>query len=126
MQSLQKKLGEQPPVIVIKQSVEVMDPAMRAVERLVLARHFFHDGNPAFGWMVGNIVVERNYKDEIYPRKAGGKDSPNKIDGAIALFNVMSRAYIVAADTAVWSGEVRSLGEWLTQEGESAGSEAEA
>jgi phage terminase large subunit-like protein len=43
--------------------------------------------------MVSNVVVERNYKDEIFPRKAGGKDSHNKIDGAVALFNAMSRAY---------------------------------
>jgi hypothetical protein len=35
MQSLQRKLGDQPPVVVIKQSVETMDPAMKAVERLV-------------------------------------------------------------------------------------------
>jgi phage terminase large subunit-like protein len=93
MQSLQKRLGEQPPLVVIKQSVEVMDPAMKAVERLVLARELLHDGNPVQTWMVGNVVVERNYKDEIYPRKAGGKDSHNKIDGAVALFNAIARAY---------------------------------
>lgn len=93
MQSLQKRLGERPPVVVIKQAVEVMDPAMKAVERLVLGRALLHDGNPAQVWMIGNVVVERNYKDEIYPRKAGGKDSHNKIDGAVALFNAVARAY---------------------------------
>ncbi len=98
MQSLQRKLGDQPPVIVIKQSVEVMDPAMKAVERLVLGRQLRHDANPAMTWMVSNVVVERNYKDEIYPRKAGGKDSNNKIDGAIALFNAMARAYEPTTD----------------------------
>jgi hypothetical protein len=36
--------------------------------------------------MFSNVVVERNYKDEIYPRKAGGKDSPNKIDGPCRRF----------------------------------------
>lgn len=93
MQSLQRKLGDQPPVVVIKQSVEVMDPAMKAIERGVLGRTLVHDGNPVLFWMIGNVVIERNYKDEIYPRKAGGKDSHNKIDGAIALFNAKARAY---------------------------------
>lgn len=94
MQSLQRALGETPPVVVIKQSVDVMDPAMKAVERLVLARELLHDGSPVLAWMMNNVVVERNFKDEIYPRKAGGKDSHNKIDGAVALFNAMSRAYM--------------------------------
>jgi phage terminase large subunit-like protein len=93
MQSLQRQLGDDPPVVVIKQSVEVMDPAMKAVERQVLGRTLLHDNNPVLTWMVSNVVVERNYKDEIFPRKAGGKDSHNKIDGAIALFNATSRAY---------------------------------
>jgi len=38
------------------------------------------------------VVVERNHKDEIYPRKAGGKDSANKIDGPVALWTALSQA----------------------------------
>ncbi|OFW37639.1 MAG: hypothetical protein A3J29_06085 [Acidobacteria bacterium RIFCSPLOWO2_12_FULL_67_14b] len=113
MQSLQRKLGDQPPVIVIKQSVEVMDPAMKTTERLVLGRQLLHDGNPAGVWMITNVVVERNYKDEIYPRKAGGKDSHNKIDFAMALFNVMSRAYEPAPASPPWDGRIPSLEEYL-------------
>jgi len=79
-------------VITVPQRVEEMDPAMKMTERLVLAKTIQHDGNPAMAWMISNIVIERNYKDEIYPRKAGGKDSPNKIDGPVALFTCLSRA----------------------------------
>ena len=43
-------------------------------------------------WMIGNVVKEPNQKGEIYPRKAGGKDSPNKIDGPVALFTALSQA----------------------------------
>jgi phage terminase large subunit-like protein len=93
IQNLQQKLGDEPPVIVIEQSVKTMDPAMKAVERLVLARKLRHSANPAEAWMASNVVIERNYKDEIYPRKAGGKSSNNKIDGMVALFNAISRAY---------------------------------
>ncbi|HEX8030291.1 MAG TPA: terminase TerL endonuclease subunit [Vicinamibacterales bacterium] len=79
-------------VITVPQTVEYMDPAMKLTERLVLALALEHDGNPAMAWMISNVVVERNYKDEIYPRKAGGKDSPNKIDGPVAMFTAMSQA----------------------------------
>jgi phage terminase large subunit-like protein len=48
--------------------------------------------------MISNIVIERNHKNEIYPRKAGGKDSANKIDGAIAFFTALSRAMRVQED----------------------------
>ncbi len=79
-------------VVTVPQSVEYMDPAMKLTERLVLAQALEHDGNPAFAWMISNVVVERNYKDEIYPRKAGGKDSANKIDGPVAMWTALSQA----------------------------------
>lgn len=79
-------------VITVPQRVEEMDPAMKMTERLVLSKKLWHDGNPAMAWMISNVVIERNYKDEIYPRKAGGKDSPNKIDGPVAMFTALSQA----------------------------------
>jgi phage terminase large subunit-like protein len=79
-------------VVTVPQTVETMDPAMKMTERLVLAQKLQHDGNPAMAWMISNVVVERNYKDEVYPRKAGGKDSANKIDGPVALWTALSRA----------------------------------
>jgi phage terminase large subunit-like protein len=79
-------------VVTVPQNVETMNPAMQLVERLVLSGTIVHDGNPALNWMFSNVVVERNHKDEVYPRKAGGKDSPNKIDGPVALFTGISRA----------------------------------
>jgi phage terminase large subunit-like protein len=92
-------------VITVPQTVEVMNPAMQTLERLVLAGHLTHDANPVLTWMMSNVVVERNYKDEIYPRKAGGKDSPNKIDGAVALLTALSRA-----SAAEWMPKRRSVG----------------
>lgn len=84
-------------VVTVPQTVETMDPAMKMTERLVLAKGLQHEANPAFAWMISNVVVERNYKDEVYPRKAGGKDSPNKIDGPVAMWTAMSRAMQAAA-----------------------------
>lgn len=89
-------------VLTVDQSVQVMSPAMQMVERLVLAKGLEHDANPAMAWMISNIVVERNYKDEIYPRKAGGKDSPNKIDGPVALFTALSQAMASQEIVSIW------------------------
>ena len=79
-------------VVTVPQTVETMNPSMQMLERLALAKGLQHDANPAMTWMMGNVVVERNHKDEIYPRKAGGKDSHNKIDGPVALLTALSRA----------------------------------
>lgn len=79
-------------IVTVDQNVQTMDSAMKMIERLVLAGRIEHAGNPAMAWMISNVVVERNYKDEIYPRKAGGKDSANKIDGPVSLFTCLSQA----------------------------------
>lgn len=79
-------------VLTVPQTVETMNPAMQTLERIVLSGDLAHDANPLLTWMFSNVVVERNYKDEIYPRKAGGKDSPNKIDGPVAILTAVSRA----------------------------------
>lgn len=81
-------------VIAVKQGLETMDPAMKTTERLVSGKRLQHDGNPVMAWMIANVVIERNYKDEIYPRKAGGKDSANKIDGPVAFWTALSRAML--------------------------------
>jgi len=94
-QRLEAKLGRDRVdqlVIDVPQDTATMDPAMKTTERLVVGKKLQHDGNPLMAWMASNIVVERNLKDEIYPRKAGGKDSPNKIDGPVAFFTCLSRA----------------------------------
>jgi phage terminase large subunit-like protein len=90
-------------VLDIPQSLDTMDPAMKTTEALVLGKKIRHDGNRAMGWMIGNIVVERDHKGQIYPRKAGGKDSHFKIDGAIALFTALSRAMQPAERTPSYS-----------------------
>lgn len=93
-QSLQRRPEGVPEIITVNQNLQVMNAAMQSLERLVLAgpTSFEHPDNPCFTWMFSNIVVTRNHKDEVYPRKAGGKDSPNKIDGPVALFNALSVA----------------------------------
>lgn len=93
-QRLMARLGGDPEVITVSQSVDVMNPAMQWLETRVIERKFVHMADPVFSWMASNVVVQRNHKGEIYPRKAGGKDSHNKIDGITALLTVASRAMV--------------------------------
>jgi phage terminase large subunit-like protein len=93
-QSLQRREEGVPEILTVNQNLQVMNAAMQSTERLVLAGpdSFEHPDNPCFTWMFSNIITRRNDKDEVYPRKAGGKDSPNKIDGPVAMFNALSVA----------------------------------
>lgn len=80
-------------IITVPQDTPTMDRAMKMTERLVLGKNIEHDGNPVMAWMVSNVVVHRSQSnDEIRPSKSGGKDSPNKIDGPVALFTCLSQA----------------------------------
>lgn len=90
-------------VLDIPQDVATMDPAMKTAEKLVLSKTLEHDGNEACAWMASNIVIERDHKGQIYPRKAGGKDSVNKIDGMIAFFTCLSRAMQVQVAAPTYS-----------------------
>jgi phage terminase large subunit-like protein len=92
MQNLQKRLGDDVPVVVVPQNIQTIDPAMNQVEELVFGRKLQHDGDEILAWMMSNVVVVRNHKGEIYPRKAGGKDSHNKIDGVFTLLMGLARA----------------------------------
>jgi phage terminase large subunit-like protein len=99
-QRLQERLGDRPPVVTVDQAVATINPAMSWLEKRLIERTFVHDGNPVLTWMASNVVAVRNHKGELYPRKSGGKDSHNKIDGITALLTAASRAMTTAAPVA--------------------------
>ena len=57
-------------------------------EALVKDGRFHHDGNEVMTWMVSNVVVQMDFKDNIYPRK---ERPENKIDGPVAVCMAMNR-----------------------------------
>lgn len=57
-------------------------------EALVTDGRFHHDGNEILTWMVSNVVVKHDFKDNIYPRK---ERTENKIDGPVAICLAMNR-----------------------------------
>jgi phage terminase large subunit-like protein len=48
-----------------------------------------HGGHPVLDWMVGNVVLQENHKEDVFPSK---KKSAEKIDGVVASIMGLGRA----------------------------------
>jgi len=92
------------PVVEFPHQVRTMSDPMKEVEAMVLDGRLFHN-NPAMDWMVSNVVIKRDAKENIYPTKERKNDDTSKIDGLVALVMAMGR-YLAAQETG-------SLDEWL-------------
>lgn len=84
--------AEKVPMVEFAQTVSKMSEPMKAIEALVIDGKVRHDGNPMMQWMIANVHVMMDRKDNIYPRKARPE---NKIDGPVALIMAI----------AMWLGE---------------------
>lgn len=67
-----------------RQTVQNMSEPMKELEAAVASGNFQHDGDPALTWCMGNVMARLDEKGNVYPTK-DSKDSPNKIDAAVAL-----------------------------------------
>lgn len=63
------------------QSMKYMSAPTKEFERMVRQKKVFHDGNPVFRWMLGNVTLYRDSEDNYKPDK--GRSS-EKIDGPVA------------------------------------------
>lgn len=85
----------------VRPTVLNFSEAMKWLEAFVKDGRF-HTNCPVLTWMIGNVEVKVDYKDNIYPRKAG--DQPNrKIDGVIALLMAINRC--MAGEQKYFPGE---------------------
>jgi phage terminase large subunit-like protein len=83
----------------VRPSVLNFSEPMKWLEAFVKDERF-HTNCPVLTWMVSNVEVKVDFKDNIYPRKSG----PNKkIDGVIALLIAINRA--MADDAAYFPGD---------------------
>jgi phage terminase large subunit-like protein len=69
-------------MVEVRPTVMNFSEPMKWWEALVKAGRFHHDGNEIMTWMVSNVVVKYDQKDNIYPRK---ERNENKIDGPVAV-----------------------------------------
>jgi phage terminase large subunit-like protein len=77
-------------VIEYRPTVGNFSPPMKEIEALALQGRLHHDGNPVLAWNVGCVMVQEDYKANIFPRKA--KNEPLvKIDGLVAALMGLGR-----------------------------------
>lgn len=71
-------------------------------------RAITHDGDPVLAWMMTNLIVRKNAKDEWMPDKGA---SPQKIDIAVAVLMAMSECLYSEAEstTSVYDRENRGF-----------------
>ncbi|MDT0381423.1 terminase TerL endonuclease subunit [Streptomyces sp. DSM 42041] len=84
--------AERAPLVKVRQGFITMNPALKAVQRLVLAGTaeapaLIHGGNPVARWCVDNLAVAMDPAGNVKPDKASSGD---KIDGVSALATGMS------------------------------------
>lgn len=88
--------------------VRYMSDPMKEIEARVIARQFWHDGNSALTWMIGNTAARIDGKENYYPTKANPSDPNCKIDGVVAL--------IMGMGMAIRDKQTGSLDDWLDME----------
>jgi phage terminase large subunit-like protein len=83
------------------QKTQFLSPAMKELNNAILEGRAHHNGNPVLLWNVGNVEAKEDANENVFPLKAGGKGSPNYIDGVSAILNAIGRALVVGSDA--WS-----------------------
>ena len=80
------KLGDEDGFRMIKfrQGYVSMNEPSKEMEKLVAKHKLVHFGNPVLRWMATNVQIESDKHENIKPVKPD-KDSPQKIDGIVAL-----------------------------------------
>lgn len=66
-----------------RHTIANMSEPMKELEALVLQKKYTHANDQALSWCMANVMARMDEKGNIYPVKER-KDSPNKIDGAVA------------------------------------------
>jgi len=88
MQLAQRLLGKGIPMVEFPATVRNFSEPTKEFEALVRQGLMFHNNNPAFNWMISNLVVKEDRKGNIFPRK---EREQNKIDGPVAAIMALAR-----------------------------------
>ncbi len=108
-QLVQTLAAEGVTTVEVRPLVQNFSPVMKEITAAVRAGRFHHDGNPILTWFVSNVVSREDNKGEVYPTKES-KDSPLKIDGAVAMFMGVSRAMVGVNQGEVYDGHLHMAG----------------
>ncbi|PTX04613.1 terminase large subunit [Pararhodobacter aggregans] len=105
---LMTSLGEDGfPVVAFRQGWVTMGPAIKELERAILAGKFRHGGHPVLRWNFANIAIQDDGKGNKSFNKS---KSSEKIDGAVATAMAVARAAQGEDNRSVYDTEDRSDG----------------
>jgi phage terminase large subunit-like protein len=89
------------PAVEFRQGWVSMAPAVKELERAILAREMHHGGHPVLRWNFANVQIET---DKAGNRAMHKGKSGNKIDGAVACAMAVSRASM-GAESSVYEAD---------------------
>ncbi|WP_440408709.1 terminase large subunit [Neorhizobium petrolearium] len=95
------------PVITFRQGYVSMGPAIKELERAILAGRFQHGGHPVLRWNFANVAIQDDGKENKSFNKAKSTD---KIDGAVAAAMAVARAAVGGDDRSIYDTDERSEG----------------
>lgn len=79
-------------MVEVRQGFKTLSPAMKELERLIMAKELVHGGNPIARWNFSNLEVKTDENGNIRPVK---NKASGRIDGIIALLNALARAMLL-------------------------------
>lgn len=84
------------PMVEFRQVIANLNAPMRELDRLVTSRQLEHGGDEILTWHASNVIARKDANSNIAPDK---KNSPEKIDGYVAL--IMALALSLRVETKV-------------------------
>lgn len=95
------------PVITIQQGWVTQSPAVRELERAIIARRFRHGGNPVLRMCFENVAVHKDSNNNMTFHKSRSR---GRIDGATAAWMAVSRASVGTTGQSVYETDERPNG----------------
>ncbi|WP_242217274.1 terminase large subunit [Shinella zoogloeoides] len=95
------------PAIEMRQGWVTMGPAIRELEKALLAGKFRHGGNPVLRWNFDNIAIQDDGKGNRSFHKGKARD---KIDGAVAAAMAVGRAALGEDSRSIYESHDRPEG----------------
>lgn len=95
------------PAVAFRQGWATMGPAIKELERAILAGRFQHGGHPVLRWNFSNIAIQDDGKGNKSFNKSKSTD---KIDGAVAAAMAVARAATGEDNRSVYESDARPDG----------------
>jgi phage terminase large subunit-like protein len=95
------------PAIEMRQGWVTMGPAIRELEKAIIAGKFQHGGHPVLRWNFDNIAIQDDGKGNRSFHKGKARD---KIDGAVAAAMAVGRAALGEDNRSIYDSDERAEG----------------